>query len=199
MSLKPEEVLAHVKPEVRNNINPWIYDMFTEPQFVNHLPERLRNPAILALYLENCSQFADHIHDPEIFGELVELPETQHATGRTRRAEQGNRILLDQLRMKGINPAYVLYFRASQPSEKPKPEYYWTSDFWETRRGLTQEIPMEQRKTAVTLVSTLEDIAGDGGVMNDINDDQGLAVRRVNLGDYDQKRTLFSIPFESSK
>lgn len=93
-----------------------------------------------------------------LLGEEITIPETQHAGGRQRRAESGYKINVDYLKTIGLDPKKILFFRATQPSLTPKPEYYWTSDYFETVRGLTAEIPPEQRKTSVILVADLETI-----------------------------------------
>ncbi len=195
-SLNPKEIIAACKhPE---KIHPMALEIFTDTDFVKCLPDNLKSPEALALYLENCSAFFNLKYDGNagIFGEEISLPESSHHDGRVRRAEEGRQILLDKVRETGVDPKYVLYFRVTQPIDEPKPEYYWTNDFYETTRGLRQEISEEKRKTSIILCSTLEDIERDGGLIEDINDDQGIAVRRINTGSYDQKRCLFTIKKE---
>jgi len=69
------------------------------------------------------------------------------------------------LKTKGIDPSKVLFFRITQPTDNPKPEYYWTSDYSEVQKGLTAEISPEQRKTSIILVADLETINGNGGLI----------------------------------
>ncbi len=109
--------------------------------------------------------------------------------------ERGRTMDMQYVRSQNIDPAHVLYFRVTQPMEsgKPKPEYYWTSDLGEVSRGLNLELGA-QAQTAVILTSTLEDIASNGGLIDDINDDSGIPVRQIGTEPYDQGRALFVMP-----
>ncbi len=173
-------------------IHPMIYETLSDPDFLAALPPSMKEPQTLAKYLEHSSRFANMVDKEKILGAEVHLPPTFHENGSPRRGESGRelnlKILSEDLH---IDPAYVLYFRRTQPTEKPKPEYYWTSDYGEVLRGLTQEIQGKKRSFSIVLCSTLADIAQDGGVMTDINDDNGVAVRRINIGQYDQMRAKF--------
>jgi hypothetical protein len=100
---------------------------------------------------------------------------------------------LDYVKASGVDPTRVLFFRVTQPSEHPKPELYWTSDFAETKGGLGIELGA-QASTSVILVSTLEDISHNGGLMDDINDDSGIAVRQIGLNNFDQNDALLILP-----
>ena len=42
---------------------------------------------------------------------------------------------------KDFDPKYSLYFRRSIVGEQPKPEVFWTEDFWVAFNGLTKELP----------------------------------------------------------
>ncbi len=113
--------------------------------------------------------------------------------GQERRDEEGSVIDLDLVRTQGVDPSKVLYYRVTQPAtpDNPlKPEYYWTSDSLEVRTGLGKELAGKDA-TAVVLVSTLDMIAENGGVMTDVNDDSGVAVRQIGLGPFSQQNTLF--------
>lgn len=178
------------------DVHPMVYEMLDDPKLLSALPEQIKRPEVLALYLEHTSRFAE-ADKRKFLKEEVTLPRSQHADGRTRREETGQRVDTEELRKMGIDPAYVLYFRVTQPSDTPNPEYYRTSDLTEVRQGLTQEITEKARSKSVILCSTLEDIASDAGVMTDVNDDNGIAVRTLYTGDYDQQRALAVIRQEA--
>lgn len=132
-----------------------------------------------------------------VFSETVmELPEGHgtHANGTPRRSEEGLILDMDKVRACGIDPSKVLIFRVTQPSEEPKPEFYWTTDFIETRGGLGLGLG-SQRKTAVILVDTLESVYGGGeGLIRDVNDDSGVALRQIGLQAYDQAKAIAVLP-----
>ena len=128
-----------------------------------------------------------------LFGDKIHIAETTHANGKIRRAESDYKINVEYLKTQGIDPSQVLFFRVTQPTDKPKPEYYWTSDYFETQKGLTREISSKQRKTSIILVSSLDVINSNGGLIQDINDDNGLAVRQIGTGDFDQNMTSAKI------
>ena len=69
------------------------------------------------------------------------------------------------------------------------PELYWTTDVMEVRGGLSVELG-KQRKTAVILIDTLDSVARNGGLMRDVNDDSGVAVRQIGLEGYDQSDAI---------
>lgn len=173
----------------KTDVHPMVYEMLDDPELLNALPAHSRQPEVLALYLEHTSRFAD-ADKSKYLKEEVTITGTLRPDGKTRRDETGQRVDLEELQKLGLDPRYVLFFRRTQPSESPKPEYYWTSDFGEVQRGLSQEIRGKDRDTSVILCSTLEDIASDAGVMRDINDDNGIAVRTLYTGEYDQQRAL---------
>ena len=128
---------------------------------------------------------------PHAFQEVVELPtgHGSHRDGRPRRAESGDRLDFERLRNYGVDPTKVLIFRVTQPSDEPVPELYWTTDFMEVRGGLSVELG-KQRKTAVILIDTLDSVARNGGLMRDVNDDSGVAVRQIGLEGYDQSDAI---------
>ncbi len=94
-----------------------------------------------------------------------------------------------------IDPQKVLFFRVTQPTQEGeiKPEYYWTSDYFETRKGLRQEIPSELRAVSIILVADLESISKNGGLIEDMNDCEGLSVRQCGLKGFDQRFVLARI------
>lgn len=147
-------------------------------------------PAII----KNTSKF--NLHAGNIFEGGVILPEGHgaHANGKSRREESGEGLSIDRLVELGIDPSQVVLFRVTQPSSRPKPEFYWTTDFTEVRGGLSIELGGEQRKTAVILIDTLQSIISNGGLMEDVNDDTGVSVRQIGLETYDQTKALGVIP-----
>lgn len=197
------EALAHLE---RSGLtpHPWTHEMFTDPQFFNALPERIQgDPQILGEYIAHCNRFYESLYGERLknskgdtsglLGPVIEAPSVPHQDGRVRDAESGKKINVPYLRTIGIDPSKVLFFRVTQPSVQPKPEYYWTSDYFETTRGLTAEIPSAQRRTAVILVADLETLDARGGLIQDINDDGGLPVRQLGLDPFDQKEALATI------
>jgi hypothetical protein len=178
-----------------SEIHPLIYDMFADKNFVASIPEKIKHdPRTLGNWLKNSTLFTKIRHSADIIGPVITIPETQYTDGKKRKEESGPELLLNKIKRLGVDPANVLYFRRTQPTENTSnPEHYWTSDYWETVSGLQQEIKGEKRENSVILCSTLEDIGSDSNLILDINDDEGLALRRVNPSVYDQKRILFKI------
>lgn len=180
----------------KESINPMICEALEDERLFRALPESIKNSdQLLAELLLHSGKFDSLVSQERhttngLFGEDCAISKTTHADGRVRRAESGKKINVDYLKTVGIDPAKVLFFRTTQPSVTPKPEYYWTSDFLETQRGLQQEIAGEKRKTAVTLVANLEIINQNGGLIEDINDDQGLSVRQINENGFDQNQAI---------
>ncbi|MFH1089905.1 MAG: hypothetical protein V1716_05810 [Candidatus Uhrbacteria bacterium] len=169
---------------------PIAWEIFTDKLFLDALPPEIReNPEQLALYAEHTGKLFDLLPRGGFYGERLTLPRTGE-NGRIHEPDEGPRILLGVLRELGCDPNYVLMFRLTQPSAEPKPEAFWTTDFFETQRGLSQEIFGDRRKSAVTLISTLATVAGEGGVIRDINDDGGLAVRQIDPQPFDQKKAI---------
>lgn len=182
---------------------------FKDPDAIAALPEEVRNSdEKIAELIVNCEKFARSISSERkkrwdgkhgLLGEEVVIPETIHHDGRKRRAEYGYKIHVEYLKSIGIDPSKVLFFRITQPSDTPKPEYYWTSDYNETRQGLTAEIPSSQRERAIILIADLETINTNEGLIQDINDDQGLAVRQIGTGPFDQTMSMGTLsPYPTS-
>lgn len=195
----PENILEAKNQIVKKEnglLHPLIVEMFEDPKFFSGLPMELQQDIpLLAEYIENTSRFHQILgkekrEESGLFAERITIPETKNEAGKTRASEQGRKVNLDYLSSIGIDPARVLVFRVTQPSETPKPEYYWTTDFFETQRGLTREIGPEKRKSAITLISNLKTIAGKSGLIQDINDDNGLAVRQIDTNSFDQKQCI---------
>lgn len=196
--------IATALAERGNRVNPFILRYFKDQDFFDSLPEETRSSDDkLSELLDNSGKFNDIIHSERenrwrgnksgLLGEETKIPETEHAGGRKRRSESGYKINIEYLRTIDIDPSKVLFFRATQPSDQPKPEYYWTSDYFETQRGLTVEIPPEQRKTAIILVADLETIDKNGGLIQDINDDEGLPVRQIGTDGFNQSLAIAKI------
>ncbi|MEO8581453.1 MAG: hypothetical protein ABI425_02615 [Patescibacteria group bacterium] len=182
----------------KKKISPFVIERFKEPKLFYALLDRVKEDAqLLVDFLENTSQLEVELARQRnasgpnmILGENVDIPESMHSDGRQRRAESGYKINIEEIIRRGIDPTKVLFFRVTQPGETPKPEYYWTTDFHETQRGLSREITPEKRATAVTLIADLSTIAGEEGLIQDINDDQGLAVRQISLEPFDQSKCI---------
>lgn len=182
--------------------NPFVWETFSDPRLFAALSEDVQaSPEALADLIEQNNEFANLLGQARrkpaeaagLFREEVALPESAHADGRVRRAESGPRINLEYLESQGIDPSKIMLFRITQPADVPKPELYWTSDFFETVRGLQQEIPAELRSTAVILAADLATLDEGGGLIQDVNDDNGLAVRRISPDPFDQKQCMAKI------
>jgi len=158
-----------------------------------------KNDEELKEIIRNTVAFDNLIRNPNLFAGPITIddPTSQHSNGTRRRPETGLRINFDFLHEHEIDSSKVLFFRVTQPSPTPKPEYYWTSDYFETMRGLTAEIPQHQRQTSIILVADIITISGEKGLMSDINDDQGLSVRQISLEPFDQSQALAVIPTSS--
>lgn len=183
-------------------LSPMIIEMFDDELLISGLEalEAQGGPP-LREYVRHSGRFARLDRFGGLFNRsqpavIPQSPSNIHANGNQRREEQGYRLDLDYVVSRGIDPKFVLFFRATQPvgdPNLPKPEYYWTSDFYEARRGLSVELGPEAQ-TAVILVSSLADIARNGGLMEDVNDDSGVAVRQIGLENYDQREAFLRIP-----
>lgn len=183
------------------SINPLLVNQLENDSFFKSLPEHIRlSEKALSELLLHSGKFDNLIHlerekvwsgdTSGLFGVEIAASEMNNSAGRQRRDESGYTINIDYLRTIGIDPRKVLFFRTTQPSATPKPELYWTSDFTETVRGLTTEIPYELRKKALILIADLETINKNGGLIQDVNDDEGLSVRQIGSDDFDQQQCL---------
>lgn len=182
-------------------INPLIQEIFENENLSNKLAETLSKEN-LKEFIQNSSRFRDFLNSdeaPTFLGEQVVIPESTLASGNVRRSEIGQRVLLNVISQKGINPDKVLMFRVTSPSDTPKPEYYWTSDFFLVIRGLHEEISPEVRANSVVLVNTLEAINKNQGLIVDVNEDNGQPVRQIGLASFDQQSCLAKIPTASLK
>lgn len=185
-------------------VNQFTLENFKNPDFFYSLPQDIRDSdeKLLEL-LSNNSLFNNIIHrerlkkwandTSSLFGDDTAIAETFHDNGRVRRDESGYKINVEYLISQGIDPSKVLFFRRTQIADKPKPEYYWTSDYAEVQWGLTREIPPSQRQSSVILISDLTTINNNEGLIQDINDDQGLSVRQIGSGTFDQNLALGKI------
>ena len=181
------------------NANPIVAEYFLSTELADALKENVAYGDIVSM-IDNSSKF-DEIIQKELnkrwdedltglFGEETYIPETKISGGRTREAETGYRINTEYLGTIGIDPSKVLFFRVTQPSETPKPESYWTSDYFETIKGLRREISPEKRENSIVLVTSLETINQNQGLIQDINDDSGLAVRQIGTGPFEQSKAI---------
>jgi len=182
-------------------IDAKVAEYFKDPAFFNSLPASIRDDEnALSSYLQNSSKF-DDIVSPErnrapskegkgLLGVSVVISDGVHADGRQRRVEEGYMVQPDYLSKIDIDPTKVLVFRVTQPSDIPKPEYYWTTDLFETKRGLQREIRPEHRQTSVILVSSLDAILKNGGLIQDVNDDNGMSFRQIGIKGFDQKNCV---------
>lgn len=189
---RADAVLGAVREELGRRgvkLDAYVADMVANKDLWEGLSERLRDPATLANYAEHTSRFFDNGHSRKFYGASMKISGS-HADGREREDDEGERLDLDVVRQAGIDPSCVLVFRLTQPSETPKPEAYWTTDYFETQRGLNVEVPAKQRRTATILVSDLATIAGADGLIRDINDDNGVAVRRISNEPFDQRNAI---------
>lgn len=181
--------------------NVFTIKYFQDPNLLPALPESIKNSEEeLTAIVKNTTRFYEMIYKERkkrwagdltgLFAEEVHIPETRHADGRTRRAESNYRVNAEYLRTIGIDSSKILFFRITQPSDEPKPEYYWTSDYFETLRGLDIEVAGKQRDTAVILVSDLGTINQNEGLIQDMNDDEGLSVRQIGTGHFGQNNAI---------
>ncbi|MFA7253307.1 MAG: hypothetical protein WC107_02010 [Patescibacteria group bacterium] len=194
--------ICNMLKDLQIPINPFVAEQFSEPDFFNALPGDIReSDNRLAEYMAHTMAFDDYVVSERrkssqrsaegLFGDEVFIPKTPAQGGFTRREESGRRINVQAVSEQGqINPEKVLFYRVTQPSGEPKPEYYWTSDLHEVMHGLNAELSREKQETAVILVSDLRTISENGGLIEDVNDDQGLAVRQIGMEPFDQKRCL---------
>ena len=189
-----------IKVSREGDVNFSVVKFFKDVDLFNSLPESIRNSdEELISFIENSGKFSQIISSERVkrfagekglFGEEMFIDTSVHQDGRPRRAEKGYKINIEYLESLGIDAKKVLFFRTTQLSDVPKPEYYWTSDYLETKEGLTAERSPEQRVKAIILVSDLFTINQNEGLIQDSNDDQGLAVRQIGLGTFDQLKVL---------
>lgn len=173
----------------------WVDNQFNDTRIFEGLSLVERQTGIpLKEYVRHSSRYA-RLTKESILGEMADIPESPdnvHSSGQARRHESGKTVELRKVQEQGGDPSKILYYRATQPSYLPKPEYYWTSDSVEAKGGLMQELGPDQAATAVVLVSSLAQIAGNSGLIQDINDDQGIAVRQRGFESYSQAEALFA-------
>lgn len=187
------------------NIHPLIFELFTDNDFVSQIPDNIKNnqPEI-ARYMFHSSRLFDILNKETekkfigetsgLLGESPRIDGSQTGLETENRNQHGPVVNVKYLETLGIDPKYILFFRVTQPQkEEPKLESYWTSDFYETQKGLTREISPDMRKTSITLVASLAEISGDSTLIQDINDDSGLAVQRLSTTPFNQNRSLFVI------
>lgn len=189
-----------------------IVKIFLNPDFWNSLPSTTKqNSETLKSYIKNSALLKSiieterrkrgdsNVSEEKLFGEEIEISGIKHYDGGERVEDYGNVIHLGHLTSVGIDPSQVLIFRATQASNTPKPERYWTTDYFETINGLMAEIPDEQRENLIVLVSNLLTVSSSNeGLIQDHNDDNGLAVCQIGSGNFDQNLALSRFSAKSS-
>ena len=174
--------------------NPMVAEMFSNKQLIAALPSSIStNSNLMEEYRINTAKmFILEQKYPEIvFKEEVSEPEHKLGNGKIRKAQTGKRIDVKAIATAGVNLDRVLVFRVTINGVE-KPEDFWTTDFYETVRGLSVEIPEKNTnpESVKILVSTLADIASDTILTQDVNDDNGLPVMRLGNLPYLQSRAL---------
>ena len=161
---------------------------FKESRFHFALPLRVRNSdAELSSFLEHSSKFY-YLDEYLIRGDDVVIPSSEMSRGRMRDMEIGERLHIERLATFDIDPAKVLIFRMTQPAIEPKPEYYWTTDYFE----VIERFGDSSRQNAIALISTLFEVNKNGGLIRDQNDDNGVAVRQIDTKPFLQSSCLGS-------
>lgn len=194
LEVKSRRIQNVISQAMRNGFapHPIIYELFSESRSINRMPDRIfQNEEELSRYFQNTSRFAD-TKIGEILGEIVAVPSVDYGNGFIREALSAPRIDIESIIQRGIDPKYVLMYRRTQPTDgNPNPEPFWTSDFNEVIAGLQKEIQGKKRESSVILVSDLETINEAGnGLVQDVNDDQGISVRMIAPGPFDQSKII---------
>lgn len=176
------------------HVTPNIEQTFTDPALYHALPDSVRTESNLTEVIDNTQRYYDLVSkerlkaNSPLFGEEVTIPQSAKADGGLRDIQTGRKINVDYVEQQGIDPEKVFFFRRTQPSTQPKPEYFWSSDHAEVTRGLTVEIPVAAREKSVVLVADLKTISTNGGLIEDINDIG--AVRQIGLEPFDQGKAI---------
>lgn len=181
-------------------VSPFVASILTDPDVSQIIVESIP-PGEQQEYVDNTLAFhaiqaaeRKQTEATGLFGPEKTIPPSLKADGSPRPSESGNIVELGFLRENGVNPERVLVFRATQPSDVPKPEAYWTTDYFEAKKGLSAEMGEDKRKAAIILVATLGAIAQNGGLIKDKNDDNGLAVRRIDTDNFGKDNCIGQIP-----
>lgn len=200
--LSDGELLSSTKEHLAADgelVNDWFFNQLDDTRFLNGLQAYCETIGTQVMdYFRHSNRFAgldrrDGLFDRNKMVTLPEGPENLKQDGTSRRSEEGHPMDFDYIHAEGIDPERVLYFRATQPMQnEPKPEYYWTSDLREVKNGLGVELG-SQASTAIILVSTLKTISHNCGLIEDVNDDSGVAVRQIGLEPFDQRDAMFTI------
>ena len=196
---KMETLINDLMREKREDLNPIVLEYFEDKDLARALFQKFQdNTSIKEYILHSCKFFSflsrerNKQGEGGFFGREEIIPETKHSDGRIRSEEKGRKLDLEVLKKNGIYPQNVLFFRVTQPAKEgeTKPEYYWTSNYFETKSGLQQEIPSNLRATSIILVADLETISENGGLIEDINDCGGLSVKQYGSESFDQNTAL---------
>ncbi|NCU41358.1 MAG: hypothetical protein EOM19_01370 [Candidatus Moranbacteria bacterium] len=193
------KIITRITQSNLDDLHPGILEYFEDEDLAKEFFQKFRDDAMEEYIIHSC-KFANFIPQARnintgFFGKEEIIPETKHDDGRIRPKEKGRTLDLDVLKKNGIDPQNVLFFRVTQPvkEDEIKPEYYWTSNYFEAKNGLQQEIPLDLRATSIILVADLEAISKNGGLIEDMNDCGGLSVRQGSSESFDQNRALVQL------
>lgn len=194
---KMKTLIDDLMREDGENLHPVVLEYFEDKDLAKALFEKIKQSDIKK-YIVHSSKFFSFLsqkrNDKEegFFGKYVTIPETEYSDGRKRPGESGRILRIETLKKYGIDPQEVLFFRVTQSAKEGenKPEYYWTSNYFETKSGLQQEIPSDLRTTSIILVADLETINKNGGLIEDMNDCGALSVRQYGSENFDQNTAL---------
>ena len=103
--------------------------------------------------------------------------------------------------IQNANPKFVLVFRRTIPSETPKPEVFWTTEFGVVRNGLRYESPkMSAKRVYSTIfVTTIDNLLQHKASKEDERETEMLygdgssdGEIRISSNPFNQKECLFS-------
>ena len=141
----------------------------TELEFMESLPQWFKNESVAALFLANTAKF--NIEISKFHNDFLGENEDVKWNG-GHGSQEGETILIDKIKQSGLDPKQILVFRRAPLSEDY--QRFWTSDYIKVRDYLQREIPSQIRNQSQILVSTLSEIMGEEGLIQDHTD--------VNIG-----------------
>ena len=129
------------------------------------LPQWFKNESVAALFLTNTAKFNIEISkfNNYFLGENEDVKwNDEHGL------QKGETILIDKIQQFGLDPKHIIVFRRAPLSE----DYhrFLTSDYIKVRDYLQREIPSQIRNQSQILVSTLSEIMGEEGLIQDHTD-----------------------------